>query len=639
MSNLFNSMKIGQRIGLGFAVVLILTVAIITPVTLVQMEQTLASAEQRELENGYNNATAAIQYEGKTAESLSAMVANMPDVQKAFADGDREALSRMLLSTFQLMKEQYRVEQFQFHTPPATSFLRLHKPEKFGDDLSAFRATVVETNNRRQPISGIESGVAGLGVRGIVPIFHEQQHIGSVEFGLSFGQPFFDQIKEKHGMDAALHLAEGAGYKTFASTLGKEPLVTLEDLNTSFKGNSQVNRVVHNGLPMAVITKVVNDFSGKPIGILELALDRSHFIEQLATIRNTTLVIGLIALAFGMGIAMVVTSSIVSPLRTAANAMTDIADGQGDLTRRLEVSGNNEIANLANAFNHFAEKVRGIVINVSGSTDQLSSATEEMVRFTHASNTNVAQQRSEIDMLATAMHQMSLTVQEIARNAADAADSAQATDTEANSGRQVVAKTVAAINALASEVESASAVIHSLEKASENIGSVLDVIRGIAEQTNLLALNAAIEAARAGEQGRGFAVVADEVRTLASRTQKSTAEIQKMIELLQNDASNAVTVMDKGRIQASNSVQQANQADTSLNQITQMIARISDMNTQIASAAEEQSAVTEEINKNIVAISNMAEHTTEEARDAANAGEQMRRLATDLRSVVGQFKV
>ena len=639
MSNILNSMKIGQRVALGFAFVLILTVTIITPTILMQMEASIEKAELRELEKAYSSITAAIEGEGRMATALSAFVAKMPDVQKAFADRNRDELARITVPTFEVMKKEYNVRQFQFHLPPATSFLRVHKPVKFGDDLSSFRKTVVATNAKREAISGLERGVAGLGMRGIVPVYHQQQHIGSVEFGLSFGQAFFDHVKEKHGIEVGLQLEDNGSFKTFASTIGGEPLLTTELLNTGYKGNSQVSQIVHNGIPMSVLAKAVNDFSGNPIGVLEMALDRSHYVKQLADARNTAIVIGVIALVIGMGIASLITYSIVCPLKKAVSAMSDIAEGEGDLTQRLDIPGKHEIADMANAFNRFSEKVRRIVAEVSNSTEQLSSSASEMMGVTTESSNNVARQRKEIDQLATAMHQMATTVQEVARNAAEAANSAQAADSEANAGRQVVSNTVTSINALAGEVENAATVIQRLEQASENIGSVLDVIRDIAEQTNLLALNAAIEAARAGEQGRGFAVVADEVRTLASRTQKSTEEIQAMIEHLQADARSAVSVMAQGKTQAAHSVEQADQAGTSLNQITQMVAGITDMNTQIASAAEEQSAVSDEINRNIVTINEMAEHTASGASQAAASGEHMQQLASDLRSVVNQFKI
>jgi methyl-accepting chemotaxis protein len=298
-----------------------------------------------------------------------------------------------------------------------------------------------------------------------------------------------------------------------------------------------------------------------------------------------------------------------------------------------------ETGQLQTATHKMAKELHGLISEVTGSTAQLSSAAEEMSVITEQSKRGVQQQQTEIDQIATAMHEMATTVQEVARNAAAAADAAHKADDEAKSGQRVVTQTVEAIDAVAHEVESAAEVIHKLAADSTSIGAVLDVIRGIAEQTNLLALNAAIEAARAGEQGRGFAVVADEVRTLATRTQESTQEIQKMIERLQTGAKSAVQVMEQGRGKAQVSVQQAARAGTSLDTIASAVGAISDMNAQIASAAEEQGAVAEEINRNIANIRQIANQTASGAEQTATASAELAKLAVHLQTHVGRFKV
>ena len=237
------------------------------------------------------------------------------------------------------------------------------------------------------------------------------------------------------------------------------------------------------------------------------------------------------------------------------------------------------------------------------------------------------------------MNEMTATVQEVASHAAHAAEAATSARDEAQGGQRVVSANIDAIQRLADEVMQTAELINRLAEDSNAIGTVLDVIRGIAEQTNLLALNAAIEAARAGEQGRGFAVVADEVRTLAQRTQESTSEIQDMIERLQAGARNAVEAMEKGRAGAESSVRQAVTAGESLQAINQAVAAISDMNLQIATAAEEQSAVAEEINRNITTINMVADETAVGAEQTAEASQELARLAMNLQRIVSQFRV
>jgi methyl-accepting chemotaxis protein len=311
----------------------------------------------------------------------------------------------------------------------------------------------------------------------------------------------------------------------------------------------------------------------------------------------------------------------------------------GDLSARVDYGNKDELGQISTAFNKMADRFHDAISEVKDSVTQLASAAEETSTVTTQTNQGINQQLTETSQVATAMNEMSATVQEVARNAVDAAEAAREADSTFHQGKQVIDKVIDAIGELAKEVDEAASVIQKLEAESMNIGSVLDVIKSIAEQTNLLALNAAIEAARAGEQGRGFAVVADEVRTLAGRTQESTQEIEEMISNLQSGANNAVKVMEGGKEMTQVGVDQAAAAGEALQTINTAVEHISNMNTQIASAAEEQSSVTEEINRSIVSINEVAEQSAGGAQQTAQASDDLARLAEQLKGLVGRFKM
>ena len=346
-----------------------------------------------------------------------------------------------------------------------------------------------------------------------------------------------------------------------------------------------------------------------------------------------------VGMALGLGLAWAVSFMITCPLSNAVNAMKDISEGEGDLTLRLNVSGKDEIGQLASSFNGFITKIQSVIREVTSSTSQLSAAAEEMSMITGETRTGVQRQQSETALVATAVNEMSSTVHEVANSAETAASAASQADSQSEQGKQVVSSTVSSIKTLASEVETAATVIGQLEKDSESIGSVLEVIKSIAEQTNLLALNAAIEAARAGEQGRGFAVVADEVRSLASRTQESTQEIQGMIERLQKGSRDAVKAMQSGQEQAHQTVDQASQAETSLSEISSAVAQINEMNAHIAEASRQQGEVVEEINKNIINITQVADDSANGADQLSTASQEMATLAVNLETQVSHFKI
>ncbi len=636
---MLSSVKIGTRILIGFAVTLVVTLAIIIPTVLGQLGSIIDEAEDRELRSMYDAVRSQINTQGGFAEAMSALVAEQPDVRATFAERDRETLVDQFHPAFERLSEEHGVAQFQFHTPPATSFLRVHALDSYGDDLIDRRPTIVETNRRQQPIHGLDGGVFGIGIRGLSPVYSpEDEHIGSVEFGLNLAQDFADTFTDEFGAHMALHTLDDRDFNTLASNIPGESFTDVEAVRAALDGERIMRRVRDDGTHYATVVRAIPDFDGDNIAVVEIAMDRGFYATAMSTSRNTVLIIGLIAIAAGLAIAWFIGRSIVRPVNDTVEAMCEIAEGEGDLTKRLDENGKDEIAALAHAFNLFAQRVQETVSEVGGSTEQLASAAEEMSTITAETNQNTQRQREETEQVVTAMNEMTATVQEVARNAETAAEAAREADSSAQQGSQVVDRTITGINNLAQEVESAAETINRLGSDTENIGSVLDVIREIADQTNLLALNAAIEAARAGEAGRGFAVVADEVRTLASRTQDSTQEIQSMIERLQTGSREAVEAMESSRSRAQSTVEEAGNASESLGSITQSVSRISEMNDQIASAAEEQSSVADEINRNIVSINEISEQTAEGATQTATAGDQLARLANQLQNLVAKFK-
>ena len=636
---MLDRLTIRMRVIGGFCLLLLLVAAFVLPAVMNDLNTLIRSAEQRELNVQFAKVVERIDAERRLATAMATLVANQPGVKTALAEGDREGLYRELEQSFEALQDEFGLRQLQFHQPPATSWLRVHRPEKYGDDLSGFRQTVVATNGRKQPVSGVERGVAGLGIRGMVPLTVEGRHWGSVEFGFSLGQPFFDQVKEDTGLDVALLLDDEGQQSLFASTWGQQAMLQSDTFRAALGGNAQILDGELSGSPVAIYADQLTDFSGEPIGVMTLAMDRSNYISLYDhAFYQLVLIIGAF-LAIGVVIALIISRSVAKPLLNITRAMKNISSGDGDLTQRLPVNGKNELTAIANEFNHFIARIESLIQELMRSIASVSTSGSQLFDISDHTMDLADRQKQETTEIATAMNEMTATAQEVARSASSTADVTQNADKQAAIGSEVVEQAVEAINRLAADVASMNDVIQDVEARSEKINTILDVIGEIADQTNLLALNAAIEAARAGEHGRGFSVVADEVRALAQRTQNSTAEINEMITALKEGTGKTARVIAQSQKQSEETVETAAKAGQALQEITRGMDEIRDMTAQIASAAEEQNQVSETINESVSRVGNGAEETSDGASSilvsAAGIGSEL----SQLMKVIRKFKV
>jgi methyl-accepting chemotaxis protein len=412
-------------------------------------------------------------------------------------------------------------------------------------------------------------------------------------------------------------------------------LVGDEAASGLLKGGSEVQRFSRDGQNFLALAQPLQALDW--VLVSEVPEDEVYAEARQALWMTSAIGVGVALLC--LGLVVLLARGLVRPIRQVTTALVEIGGGGGDLTRRLDESRADELGDLARGFNAFIGGQRSLISDVLATSERLRSAVAQVSQVVENTAGRSGQQQEMTDMVATAVHEMGLTVQEIARNASNAAQASHNARDEAKQAREVVGQSIGHIENMSAEIGDAATAVGELANQVASIDQVLAVIRGISEQTNLLALNAAIEAARAGEQGRGFAVVADEVRTLAQRTQASTDEIQQMIARLKKGAETAVSSMHAGQAATGTGVEASQRTGQSLSAITEQVEQISDMNTQVAAATEEQSSVTEEINRNVQGIADLAHATADETRNCREDCQTLRGLADDLAKQMSNFRL
>ncbi|MCD4699957.1 MAG: CZB domain-containing protein, partial [Phycisphaerae bacterium] len=651
------------------------------------------------------------------AVALATAFAEMSTVQQAFAEHNREALIAMLHSSYLQLDEKYGIPQSQFHLAPATSFLRLHKLEKFDDDLSAFRNTVLAANRELTPISGLEKGKGGYGVRGVVPVFYAGVHVGSFEMGMNFDEGLLLAFQAAYGPDVSVYFREdlskvdsfeeeeGIGtdevilYPLYATTMEEPVEIDEQTKSIVFENDQPVTvRLEHGGIAFAIIIAPVHDYTGDVVGVVEIGIPRTVVLEQMAHNRNSAIITGVVSLLVILILVQQITyRTVLRPIIQLEGVAEKVARGDMDVEID-EGQRSDEIGKLTDAFCHIRQYIQdmaeaanfiangdllqdvtphskddllgnsfqkmivslrktiggvmdtadGVRVSSTGlqvASDQSSQATSQIATTIQqvASGTfqqtesvtktavivdqmgrsiegvaNGAQEQSQaINQTSEITAQMMNAIQEVSDNAQKSLDGVTAAAETSRAGARIVEDNIKGMAEIKSKVDLSSHKVIVMGERSGQIGAIVETINDIASQTNLLALNAAIEAARAGEHGKGFAVVADEVRKLAERTVSATREISDLVNEVQDSVSEAVAVMEESANEVDTGTTLVNSAGDALASILTAVEDSKGQVESITTAAYEMKSSSEELVSAMDSVSAVIEENTAATEEMA----------------------
>jgi methyl-accepting chemotaxis protein len=561
---------------------------------------------------------------------LKGIVEN-PEVQKAFAERDRERLLALTMATYQQVADE-GIEQFQFHLPPATGFLRLHMPENYGDDLSSFRNTVIECNEKKTLVQGLEEGRGGFGFRVVMPVFYQSNHVGSVEYGLGFTEKMLNKWKQNIGGEyyvysdgtTGVSLKSGDNEDGLLVSTAKEDHFNISDqvLAESLKSGKAQTVYAKDNRQIALIVPL-KDYSGKVIGYVKSINNRDEILNELNDTLKNAIIKALIAILLTSGMTLMIASSIIRPLIKLSQKAEKLAEG--DLTQQIDIKGQDEVGILAVSLQRVIDNLKFLISDLQTNADKLAAQSQELA----ASSEDVSATMEEV---ASVANEVASTSEHGTINAEEVAKDSRQLQQVAEHGSRTVSEAVKSINIIATGAKGVGDSIKILGNKSDNIGEITEVITTIADQTNLLALNAAIEAARAGEHGKGFAVVAEEVRKLAEQSARFSSEIAHIINDIQSEVKNLVNLMGEQHKRVNHGLESVNGTGVSLEQIIKAVGK-STMAIQNVALGFEQT------NEGIQQLSGVNQQVTVTVQQVSNAARELANIAAELKNTAIKFKL